>query len=193
MFENATTAGVKMGGLTTNTEIRVMLCYLLSNVSGPLKKEEIDASLSGQELANFFEVADALSHLCTRKLVICEDEVYTISDEGRSLAKELEYTLPITVRECAVKAAIKLQAYNRKKAEYHATYSKTDKGYKVHCSIEDLGDTIFSLDIYMPDENTAKQAETMFAEHGDKFFTHMLFMLTGQELLPEENNIKLVK
>ena len=37
----AFTAGVKMGGLTNDTEIRILLCYLIKSV-GPVTREAME-------------------------------------------------------------------------------------------------------------------------------------------------------
>ena len=49
----AFTAGVKMGGLTNDTEIRILLCYLIKSV-GPVTREAMEAPLLQEELVNYF-------------------------------------------------------------------------------------------------------------------------------------------
>lgn len=179
MSNNAFTAGVKPGGLTTSTEIRILLCYLLSRVNTPLTRQEIENALIGQELVNYFELADALGSLCEKGHLVCQNDRYAISESGRALAGALESDLPRTVRDAAVGAVISAQAYDRKKAQHHACYEKCDKGYTVHCSIDDLGQTVFSLDLYMPDELSAKMVEKRFVEQGDDVFASLLSLLVG--------------
>ncbi|MCI6639841.1 MAG: DUF4364 family protein [Pygmaiobacter massiliensis] len=179
MPHHAFTGGVKPGGLTTSTEIRILLCYLLSRVSGPLSRQEIENALVGQQLVNYFELADALSYLCEKGHVICTEDLYTVSKSGRNLADTLETDLPRTVRETAVNTVISMQAYARKKAQYHTRHTPCANGFTVHCAIEDLGQTIFSLDLYMPDESSARAAEARFAEQGGEIFTDLLNRLSG--------------
>ena len=54
----AFTAGVKMGGLTNDTEIRILLCYLIKSV-GPVTREAMEAALLQEELVNSFEFVGA--------------------------------------------------------------------------------------------------------------------------------------
>ena len=58
----AFTAGVKMGGLTNDTEIRILLCYLIKSV-GPVTREAMEAALLQEELVNYFEFVGALNDL----------------------------------------------------------------------------------------------------------------------------------
>lgn len=178
MTNNAFTAGVKPGGLTSSTEIRILLCYLLSSVSVPLLRTEIENALLGQELVNYFELADALADLCEKGHLACDaSQRYSVTDTGRALARTLESDVPRSVRESAVNAVIGAQTYARKKAQHHARYEKLKNGYQVHCSIQDLGETVFSVDLYMPDELSAKAVEEKFIEQGDAIFASMLSLL----------------
>lgn len=177
MAGNAFTAGVKPGGLTSSTQIRILLCYLLSRVEEPLTLQQIEDALLGQELVNYFELAAALSDLCDKGHLIITEGRYTASKSGRALADTLETDLPRTVRDTAVNTVLSARAFEKKKAQYNVRCTPCANGYTVHCSIEDLGQTIFSLDIYMPDELSAKAAEKKFAEKGDDIFAGVLSFL----------------
>ena len=48
---SAFSAGVRFGGLTDRTEIKILLCYLLSNAKQPLTSQQIIDTVVGQELA----------------------------------------------------------------------------------------------------------------------------------------------
>ena len=63
----AFTAGVKMGGLTNDTEIRILLCYLIKSV-GPVTREAMEAALLQEELVNYFEFVGALNDLVAQWL-----------------------------------------------------------------------------------------------------------------------------
>ncbi|MEG1931583.1 MAG: DUF4364 family protein [Pygmaiobacter sp.] len=178
MTNNAFTAGVKPGGLTTSTEIRILLCYLLCSVNGSLTRAEIENALLGEELVNYFELADALGDLCDKgHLALSDTGAYTVTESGRVLATTLESDVPRSVREKAVSAAISAQVYNRQKAQHHARYEKTKSGYLVHCSIEDLGETVFAITLYMPDELSAKAVEDRFIREGGTIYGSLLSML----------------
>ena len=69
MAGNAFTAGVKPGGLTTSTEIRILLCYLIQHAGTPLSQGELETALLGEELVNYFELASNLSNLLEQGFV----------------------------------------------------------------------------------------------------------------------------
>ena len=48
---DAFTAGVRPGGLTSSTEIRLLLCYLVQH-SGPITREQLETALLDAQLVN---------------------------------------------------------------------------------------------------------------------------------------------
>ena len=75
----AFSAGVRPGGLTDDTQIRMLLCYLVK-VAGPVKRETMQGALLQEQLVNYFEFADALAEVEKQQLVtVDEDGRYTIT------------------------------------------------------------------------------------------------------------------
>ena len=101
----AFTAGVKPGGLTDDTQIRILLCYLIKT-AGPLTRDTLQGALLQEQLVNYFEFADALAEVQKQGLVTCTDEQYSITDKGASVASTLAHDLPRTVREIANRAYV---------------------------------------------------------------------------------------
>ena len=59
---DAFTAGVRPGGLTSSTEIRLLLCYLVKN-AGPITRQEIENALMEEALVNYFEIGSCLDDI----------------------------------------------------------------------------------------------------------------------------------
>ena len=60
---DAFTAGVRPGGLTSSTEIRLLLCYLVKN-AGPITRQEIENALMEEALVNYFEIGSGSCLRC---------------------------------------------------------------------------------------------------------------------------------
>ena len=99
MAGNAFTAGVKPGGLTTSTEIRILLCYLIQHAGTPLSQGELETALLGEELVNYFELASNLSDLLEQGFVREENGRYTILPAGADIAEALADDVPRSVRD----------------------------------------------------------------------------------------------
>ncbi len=172
--------GVKPGGLNSQRHIKILLCYLINSVQNPLSEQEIKDALTGEELVNYFELANMLSEMVNESLVKKEEDKYYILTKGKHIAEALSSEVPITIREIALKSAIRMQRFAYKSATNKARAERLKDGsYNVLCSLEDRGDTIFSFSINMPDKMSADFACEHFVENGDTVYALMLAGITG--------------
>ena len=174
----AFTAGVKPGGLTDNTQIRILLCYLVKT-AGPLTRDTLQGALLQEQLVNYFEFADALADVERQQLVsLNEDERYSITDKGSTVADTLAFDLPRTVRESAIRAVMQIQSWKHKAAMNRARIEEEDGEYVVWCAIGDMGSDVFRLQLAMPDKLTAETIRNNFTAHGSEIYSKVMDMLT---------------
>ena len=174
----AFTAGVKPGGLTDNTQIRILLCHLVKT-AGPLTRDTLQGALLQEQLVNYFEFADALADVERQLLVsLDEDERYSITDKGSTVADTLAFDLPRTVRESAIRAVMQIQSWKHKAAMNRARIEEEDGEYVVWCAIGDMGSDVFRLQLAMPDKLTAETIRNNFTAHGSEIYSKVMDMLT---------------
>ena len=174
----AFTAGVKPGGLTDITQIRILLCYLVKT-AGPLTRDTLQGALLQEQLVNYFEFADALADVERQQLVASdEQEQYSITEKGSTVADTLAYDLPRTVRESAIRAVMQIQSWKHKAAMNRAHIEEEDGEYVVWCAIGDMGSDVFRLQLAMPDKLTAETIKNNFTAHGSEIYSKVMDMLT---------------
>ena len=174
----AFTAGVRPGGLTDDTQIRMLLCYLVK-VAGPVKRETMQGALLQEQLVNYFEFADALAEVEKQQLVtVDEDGRYTITRRGTTVADTLAYDLPRTVRESAIRAVMQIRSWRHRAASNRAVVQEKDGQFSVVCSIADMGSDVFRMELAMPDKLTAERIKNNFIAHGSDIFPKLLNALT---------------
>ncbi len=186
MTGDAFSANVKPGGLTSAAQIRILLCYLIQTTAVPLTQEHIKTALLGEELVNYFELADALEDLTANALATRTGEAYSLTTKGAEIAATLQDDLPRSVRECAVRAVILAQQFARKQAQHKATIHALANGYALRCHIDDLGEEVFEFSLYLPDKNSAEAARERFIDKGGEIYSLMLAGLTGNRQLANE-------
>lgn len=187
MAGNAFTAGVKPGGLTTSTEIRILLCYLLQQAGAPLPRREIESALLGEELVNYFELASNLSELCEQGFLREEEGGYTVEPAGAEIADMLADDVPRSVREAAVRAALSARRFAYKEAQHRVEIVPAgDGGFTVRCSLRDMDSEVFGFSLYVPDRMTAQLTREKFIENGDGIYRLMLAALTDNAALSAE-------
>ena len=154
----AFTAAVRPGGLTDDTQIRMLLCYLVK-VAGPVKRETMQGALLQEQLVNYFEFADALAEVEKQQV-------------GGA------YDLPRTVRESAIRAVMQIRSWRHRAASNRAVVQEKDGQFSVVCSIADMGSDVFRMELAMPDKLTAEMIKNNFIAHGSDIYPKLMDMLT---------------
>ena len=179
MDNKAITAGVRVGGLTDRTEIKILLCYLLAELKQPITQTQLIECVCGQELVNYFEMQSALQHLLDNNFIKEDEKGFSIMPEGREIAQQLESVVSSTVKRYAYTMAVNILQYEALKKQHKISITPVEGGgFNLHCSIEDNDFTIFSMDILMPDEKSAQYAGEQFILNGQDMFKCMLGIMT---------------
>ena len=174
----AFTAGVKRGGLTDNTQIKILLCYLIKT-TGPIDRGTLQGALLQEELVNYFEFGDSLADISRQGLVHAgDDEVYTITEKGSTVADTLSFDLPRSVRESAIRAVMQIKSWKRDAAMNRAVVSERNGAYWVSCAIGENGRDAFRLELEAPDRLTAESIKNHFISHGSELYALLLDQLT---------------
>lgn len=181
--------GVEPGGLRDRNEIRLLLCYLLSQVDMPLSPDTILSVIQNSGMANYFEAAAALENLQkTGSLSLTEDngiQLYELTDQGKLVAESLSRNLPASVRQKSVQSALSLLTRMKREQENKVTFQQLKKGYLVKCRIPDDGTDLLSVELRVPDLTQAEQVRRRFMRDPAAFYTVISALLTGDEVLLE--------
>lgn len=180
MNQDALTGGVEPGGLWSQNDIRILLCYILSSVDAPLSGEDLSKITQGKGLANYFEVGDALSALLKQGNVQRDPAgCYTVTDAGRQIAGSLQAALPVSVRDKALEAALRLAAEARARRENRVEITQTERGFQVICHVSDGKMDLMSVSLYAPDREQAELIERNFYKDPENIYRVLLASLTG--------------
>lgn len=173
--------GVAPGGLREKNDIKLLICYILSGIDNSLSKDDIISILKDNDLANYFEASDAFSDLISKKLIYTDSKdnsLYTVTDEGKMIAKQLDVSLPISVREKALKAALNTLARAKIRKENTVKIEKNDFGYFVNCNISGGNIDLMSLKLYVPDIMQANMVKENFHKDPELVYSSILAILT---------------
>lgn len=179
---DAFTAGIEPGGLRTKNDIRILVCYMLNSVKAPLSKDDIITVMQEKSLANYFEVNDAISSLMKYgHITITEDGFYKIESTGVQIAESLDVTLPLSVRDKALEAALNLLAAAKVEKENNVTIDRlpNDSGYNVTCHISGGNMDLMKFSVYVPDLFQARLVKRNFLRDPGSIYKLLLSSITG--------------
>lgn len=165
MQNNASSAGVKRGGLINTAEIKILICYILKSVSQPVCGTDLAEILHHEGIANYFEIDNAISELKANGSILLVDgttDTYIISDKGADAAITLKTTLPYTIRQKAYNLTVKMLATARNYAETKFSVEERDKGCIISCSAFDHDLELLTVRIAVADEQQARTVKERF-------------------------------
>lgn len=174
----AFTAGVRPGGLTDDTQIRMLLCYLVK-VAGPVKRETMQGALLQEQLVNYFEFADALAEVEKQQLVtVDEDGGIPLHAAAPPWRTRWPTTCPAPCGRARSAPSCRSAAGGHRAASNRAVVQEKDGQFSVVCSIADMGSDVFRMELAMPDKLTAEMIKNNFIAHGSDIFPKLLNALT---------------
>ena len=103
--------GINYGGVRSKNEIRTLICYLFNSINKPLDKPTIIEAIQKRGLASYFETSSCFDDLISHNNLSPDSDnpgCYTLTENGKMVAKQLENTLPVSVQEKAYICAIEL-------------------------------------------------------------------------------------
>ena len=165
METDASSAGVKRGGLVNKAEIKILICYVFDSVAQPICGRNLAELLHHEGIANYFEVDEAIEQLRQSGSIVLVDgnvDKYVITPSGSDAATTLKTSVPYTIRQKAYSATIKMLAAARNYEETEFKVEERDKGCIVSCSAFDHELELLTIRLLVADEQQAKTVKDRF-------------------------------
>ena len=183
MLFNTFDEGIAPGGLRSKYEIKTLICYLYYSVKENMSRDLVIEAIREDELANFFEVSAAFDELVSDKSLVEADSVdgeqtYTLSENGRMIAMQLDSTVAYSVKDKALKCAIKLLADKKTARENFVDIEKTENGFNVKCTVSGGDVDLLSFTLYAPDIDQAEIIKRSFLSYPSTVYKSMLALMT---------------
>ena len=178
--KDAVSAGT--GSLVSTTEIKILLCYIITTVDHPVPGKELANLFHLESIANYFEVMDALESLVTTGSLHYneDDDTYFVTAEGAKVAHTLKKTLPFTIREKAFAVTYKLLARIRNTKDTKIEITTEDGIMYITCSAIENGNAVMSFKIMVADEVQAACIKERFLDDPSKIYVGLVDLLTGK-------------
>ncbi|MCL2579869.1 MAG: DUF4364 family protein [Oscillospiraceae bacterium] len=182
-------AGVRPGGVDTEDQVKVLICYILSQLGEGMDFDQLYDALSQYNLVNYFELVCALDKLTDTGHLAREKKqgvpaVYTVTKLGKHTEKELERSLPLAVRERALDAGRRLLARERRLREVKISRTPSPGGgFILELSIPEKEGEMLTLRVFAPSEEVCGQITRQFLNSPLTIYKGVMALLTGNEQL----------
>lgn len=180
------TAGVRPGSPTTNDEIKLLICYILTKTDASMSFAQIHEALSEHELANYFELVSAVDSLESTGHIKVEPRAqaaacYTVTNLGRNTAGTIDSLLPTSVRDKAASSADRLLRREKREREVEVEIKPADSGFEVRLAIPDENSKLVSFTVFCPTKEDAELVRRRFLNDPFYIYKGVLALLTGDK------------
>lgn len=193
-------AGVEPGGLTTDYELKMLICYILNQIDRPMPVSALIEVIIREGIGNYFETASAASNLVKNGHLTIEtskdnQRCYAITPLGASAADTFEKDLPLSVRDKALESAHRYFTIQERRAQNSTEIKKVEDGYLLILTIKDVGSDLLKLTILLPDLTSCERIKTRFLSDPIVVYKGVVALLTGNynsvgSLLDDSNKIE---
>ena len=184
MNQGVFTEGIDHGGLTTDYEIRILICWLLHKMKMPVTSSQLSSALLGESLVNYFEVTCALGELLTSGHLTevkadGQQGHVSVTELGRKTAETFYKSIPRTVREKALDALSQCVLQERFAKENRAEIVETNAGFRLELSLNDVGNDLMSVSLYAPTREVCEMMKKNFISDPTVLYRAVLSVLMG--------------
>ena len=184
MNQGVFTEGIDHGGLTTDYEIRILICWLLHKMKMPVTSSQLSSALLGESLVNYFEVTCALGELLssghlTEVKADGQQGYVSVTELGRKTAETFYKSIPRTVREKALDALSQSVLQERFAKENRAEIVETNDGFRLELSLNDVGNDLMSVSLYAPTREVCEMMKKNFISDPTVLYRAVLSVLMG--------------
>ncbi len=174
--------GVARGGLKERADIKLLVCYLLKTLKKSLTRTQINEILGEYKVANYFEVNGAISELVAAGQIISElidgDELITITAKAEYSVMNIERSLPRSVKEKSVSAALKILERERVMKESDVIVTPLEHGFHVTFIVKDVETELLKITVYVSDENQIELVKKNFYNSAVAIYSDIISSLT---------------
>ncbi len=174
--------GVQDGGLRSQLEIYMLICYLVANIGDRMTTEVITETVVEGEIANYFETTSALQSLIDRGLIVKDDKGYlTATDKCKEYIGLVEKELPWTVRTRALELASKLAVRRKFEKENGAEITEKDGNFFVTLHLKsEAGFDVMTITLLASSNEEAQEIKDKYFDDPIKVYDTVSKMLSQQ-------------
>ena len=149
----------RFGFIRNKLDIKFLILYIMARVASPIDFPTLTDLTMCDEGVDYFDFAESVAELVDTGHLTLENDLYAITDKGRSNGAACESSLPYTVKQkCGVNLA-RINGILRRNAQVRAhVEDRPEGGSTVKRELDDDKGNLFTLELFC---GTREQAQRM--------------------------------
>ncbi len=178
--------------LDEKTDVSIYCCFILSSF-GSLTENTLGQIVLASAPTVYFELMSNIGFMIGKGLISADknqkngENIYSLLDEGKKIAKDMSSLLGITLRENTLRIGTELLAKNERERSIKCDIipDRKRERYDLHIKFmnELNGETILEMKLYAPDEKKAKEMQERFLANPAVIITRTLNMFLKDDYI----------
>ena len=170
------------GFIHDKLDIKFLVLYIMARVASPIGFHTLTDLTMCDDGVDYFEFAEAVSELVSSGHLTLEDDLYAITDKGRTNGAACESSLPYTVKQkCGVNLA-RVNGILRRNAQVRAQVTdRPEGGSTVKMELDDDKGNLFTLELFCGTGEQARRMAEGFREEPERVYNDVITALLEWE------------
>lgn len=170
--------------LSDRDDIQIFVLYILNSIGYPLSYNDLHDMAVQDGFITSFDFIEAYGELMKNGNIrkeTGEGEKLAITEKGRHVAETLNGHLLSSVKERAMKSALRLLSFKKKGTKITADVKALPRGkYELTCSIKESGDDLMELKFVLDNQKQVDRMVYNFDLHPEHIYRGVLALLSGE-------------
>lgn len=184
MASNMFPSEAELGGIVHGFENKILICFLLEQVSEPLTLDQIYDILGQTNSMNFFELATVLHELEESEHLHRfpnenGEDFFEITEIGKAIAKSFGKSIPVTIREKALDCTRQVIQQKKQLDDIEIKYKAAPDGYILSVKMRDIGSDLMNLNFFVPTREECIEIRERIYSDPELLYRGILAILLG--------------
>lgn len=174
--------------LTDRDDVKIFILYILNNIGYSLEYGVLHDMSVQDGFITSFDFIEAFDDLLKNENILKEeaedgdgDAVISITEKGKHIADTLNGRLLASVKERAMKSALRLLSFKKRGTKITYDVSQITRGkYELKCSIKEEDGELMELKLIYDNQKQLDRAVYNFDSHPEFIYKGILALLSGE-------------
>jgi hypothetical protein len=166
------------GFIHEKLDIKILILFILRRLPGTVEPSTLgDLCRQCDDGVGYFDYSDCLGELMLSGHVVGEDEEYAITDKGLRNSREVESSLPFSVRSKALRLIAPVEERLARAAMIRTDSVTDEEGCHVRLAMSDGKGEIISMSLLCAGEEQAKTMKKTFRRSAEEIYQRIVEIL----------------
>lgn len=172
--------------LTDRDDVKIFILYLLNSIGYPLEYDVLHDISVQDGFITSFDFIEAFDELVekenlTKEAINEDSQIITITEKGKHVADTLNGKLLSSVREKALKSALRLLSFKKRGTKITSDITQLPHGkYEFKCSIKDNSGDLMELRVTLDNPKQLDRTMYNFDSKPEFIYKGILALLAGE-------------